>query len=122
MPSMITAADADQFSHQHRLAEVWRFREVIKNFVAQDLKVKYRRSALGFFWSLLNPLLQLAVLSVVFSLMLKMNNLTLYILSGIIPWTFFTATVDGCSMSIVSAEFMLRRQYFPKLVFPLSVV
>src|SRR5262249_4709094 len=121
MPPMHTAADADQFSLYDRLAEVWRFREVIKNFVSQDLKVKYRRSALRFFWSLLNPLLQLAVLSVVFSLMFRMNNLTLYILSGIIPWTFFATTVDGCSMSIVSAESMLRRQYFPKLVFPLSV-
>lgn len=110
------------FSVGARLREVWRFREVIKNLVAQDLKVKYRRSALGFFWSLLNPLLQLTVLSLVFSLMFRIPNLSLYILSGLIPWTFFSTTVDGCSTSIVNAEGMLRRQYFPKLIFPLSLV
>ncbi len=104
------------------IREVWQFREVIKNFVSQDLKVKYRRSALGFFWSLLNPLLQMIVLSLVFSLVFRMENISLYLLAGLVPWSFLAACLDGCSMSIVSAESMLKRQYFPKLVFPLSVV
>lgn len=106
------------------LSEVWRFREVIKNFVSQDLKVKYRRSFLGFFWSLLNPLLQMAVITVVFSLIFRfpMKRYALYVLSGLVPWSFWATSVDGCCMSIVSAEVMLKRQYFPKLVFPLSVV
>lgn len=102
--------------------ELWQFREVIKNFVAQDLKVKYRRSALGFFWSLMNPLLQMIVMSIVFSLMFKIPNLSLYILSGSVGWTFFASTVDACAISIIGAESMLKRQYFPKLVFPLSTV
>jgi ABC-type polysaccharide/polyol phosphate export permease len=106
------------------LREVWRFREVIKNFVSQDLKVKYRRSFLGFFWSLLNPLLQMAVITVVFSLIFKfpMKLYALYVLSGLVPWSFWATSVDGCCMSIVSAESMLKRQYFPKLVFPISVI
>lgn len=104
-------------------AEVWRFREVVKNFVAQDLKVKYRRSALGFLWSLMNPLLQMIVLSTVFSLIFHgIPNFTLYILSGIVCWNFFAASVDGCAVSILGAESMLKRQYFPKLIFPLSTV
>lgn len=102
--------------------ELWQFREVIKNFVAQDLKVKYRRSALGFFWSLMNPLLQMIVMSIVFSLMFKIPNLSLYILSGSVGWTFFASTTDACAVSIIGAEGMLKRQYFPKLVFPLSTV
>ncbi|MFO0973108.1 MAG: ABC transporter permease [Phycisphaerae bacterium] len=105
-----------------RLLALWQFREVVKNFVARDLKVRYRRSALGFCWSLLNPLLQLLVLSVVFSLLFGIRNLSLYILSGLIPWTCLAASIDGCSTSIINAESMLRRQYFPKLVFPLSLV
>ncbi len=106
------------------LREVWQFREVVKNFVSQDLKVKYRRSFLGFFWSLLNPLLHLTVISVVFAMLFKFDvrNYALYVLSGLIPWTFFAATIDSCSMSIISAEGMIKRQYFPKLVFPLSVL
>lgn len=122
MLTSVATHDAAAHGPLVRVRELWAFREVIRNFVAQDLKVKYRRSTLGFFWSLLNPLLQLAVTSLVFSLMFKMSNMTLYILSGLIPWTFFASTVDQCSMSIVGAESMLRRQYFPKLVFPLSIV
>lgn len=106
------------------IKEVWRFREVIKNFVSQDLKVKYRRSFLGFFWSLLNPLLHMAVITVVFSIIFKfpMRQFALYLLSGLVPWTFWAASIDGCCMSIVGAEGMLKRQYFPKLVFPVSVI
>lgn len=106
-----------------RIAEVWQFREVIRNFVSQDLKVKYRRSALGFFWSLLNPLLMMIVLSVVFTTLFKfrgVQNYALYLFSGILPWTFFAATVDGCSNSIIGNEAYLKRQYFPKLVFPIA--
>lgn len=106
------------------LKEVWNFREVIKNFVSQDLKVRYRRSYLGFFWSLLNPLLQLAVISAVFSLIFKFDirSYALYVLSGLIPWSFLATSITDSSMSIIGAESMLKRQYFPKLVFPLSIV
>lgn len=106
------------------LGEVWRFREVVKNFVSQDLKVKYRRSYLGFFWSLLNPLLQLLVISTVFNVIFKfqIRSYALYVLCGLIPWTFLQSCILNSSMSIVSAEGMLKRQYFPKLVFPVSVV
>lgn len=106
------------------LRDVWRFREVIKNFVSQDLKVKYRRSYLGFLWSLLNPLLQLLVISTVFNVIFKfqIRDYALYVLSGLIPWTFLQSTILNSSMSIVGAEGMLKRQYFPKLVFPLSIV
>ncbi len=106
------------------ITEVWRFREVIKNFVAQDLKVKYRRSYLGFFWSLLNPLLQLAVISAVFSLIFKfeIRSYALYVLSGLIPWSFLATSITESSMSVITAESMLKRQYFPKLIFPLSIV
>lgn len=119
-----SCADGSSRRTLARITELWRFREVLKNFVAQDLKVRYRRSALGFFWSLLNPLLQMGVISVVFSLILRwnFNRFVLYLLCGLVPWSFFAASLDGCSMSIVSAESMVKRQYFPKLVFPLSLV
>jgi ABC-type polysaccharide/polyol phosphate export permease len=106
------------------IKEIWQFREVIKNFVSQDLKVKYRRSFLGFFWSLLNPLLHMAVITLVFSLMFRfpMGKYALYVLSGLVPWSFWATSIDGCCLSIVNAENMLKRQYFPKMVFPISVI
>ena len=51
-----------------------------------------------------------------------MQHYALYVLSGLVPWGFWATSVDGCCMSIVSAESMLKRQYFPKLVFPISVI
>ena len=106
------------------ITDVWQFREVIKNFVAQDLKVKYRRSYLGFFWSLLNPMLQLAVISAVFSTLFRFDirSYALYVLSGLIPWSFLSTSITESSMSVISAESMLKRQYFPKLIFPLSII
>lgn len=107
------------------IKEIWQFREVVKNFVSQDLKVKYRRSFLGFFWSLLNPLLQMAVITAVFSLIFRFpttGNYALYVLSGLVPWSFWSASIDGCCLSIVRAESMLKRQYFPKMIFPISVI
>ncbi len=111
--------------HVASIREIWQFREVVKNFVSQDLKVKYRRSFLGFFWSLLNPILHMTVITVVFSMMFRfpsMGQYALYVLSGLVPWSFWSASIDGCSLSILSAEGMIKRQYFPKIVFPLSVV
>lgn len=108
-----------------RIREVWQFREVIRNFVSQDIKVKYRRSVLGFFWSLLNPLLMMIVLSVVFATIFNFRGIrhyTLYLFSAMLPWTFFATTVDGCAVSIINNESYLKRQYFPKLVFPLALL
>ena len=107
-----------------RFAELWRYREVLKNFIAQDLKVKYRRSALGFFWSLLNPLLQMLVFTIVFSTILRfdLRGYVLFLLAGLLPWQFIAACIDGGCHCILNAEHLIRRQYFPKLVFPLSIV
>lgn len=108
-----------------RIIEVWRFREVIRNFVSQDLKVKYRRSVLGFFWSMLHPLLMIIILSLVFTRLFRFEDVPhypLYILSGLLPWTFFATCVDGCSVSILNNEAYVKRQYFPKLVFPIALV
>jgi len=116
---------SDAMTPAERVRELWRFREVIRNFISQDLKVKYRRSAMGFFWSLLNPLLMMAVMSLVFSQFFRFGdfkNYPLFLFSGLLAWTFFGSTIDGCSVSIINSESFVKRQYFPKLVFPLSLL
>lgn len=116
---------SDSMTVAGRLRELWQFREVVRNFIAQDLKVKYRRSSLGFFWSLLNPLLMMGVLSIVFSKVFRFDttgSYPLFLFSGLLAWTFFASTIDGCSVSIISNESFAKRQYFPKLVFPLALL
>ena len=69
------------------LSDCIHYREVLNNILSQDLKVKYRRTFLGYFWSLLNPVLQLAVLAIIFSHITRitMKDYALYLFSGLEP-------------------------------------
>src|SRR5258708_3392283 len=77
------------------IADCYRYREVLFNLLSQDLKIRYRRTTLGYLWSLLNPILQLAVLSAVFSQLTRwgMRDYTLYLFSGFCGWNFIQATL-----------------------------
>ena len=104
------------------LTECYRYRGVLYHLLARDLKVKYKRTALGYFWSLLNPVLQLAVLAVVFSHIVGrgMENYTQFLFSGLLAWTFFQSSLLAASRSLLEAESFIKKIYLPKLIFPLS--
>jgi ABC-type polysaccharide/polyol phosphate export permease len=103
------------------LRELVVYRFALYNFVSTTLSSRYRRSALGFLWSLLNPLFTMVVMAVVFSSLYKMpfSQFSLYLFSGLLPWNLITSTLLGGSMSIINAEGYLKKVYIPKLVFPL---
>lgn len=107
-------------------AELARFWPVVQNMVVQELRVRYQRSFMGFLWTLVNPLLMMITLSVVFSTLMKLERVeggggsyTLYILAGMVPWTFLAASLTEASTCIIQAEGLIRKIYVPKLVFPL---
>jgi ABC-2 type transport system permease protein/lipopolysaccharide transport system permease protein len=79
---------------------------------------------LGYFWSLLNPLLNLVILSVVFSHFVGrgMKDYTLYLFSGLIAWTFFHGSLLASSTSLLENENFIKKIYLPKTIFPLSKV
>jgi len=98
-----------------------RFWPVIQNLVIQDLRVRYQRSVLGFFWTLLNPLLMMAILSWVFSVLFRsIENYPVYLFAGLVPWSFLSGSVNECAMCIISNEGLIRKIFVPKLVFPLA--
>ena len=101
-----------------------RFWPVIQNMVSQELRVRYQRSILGFFWTLLNPLLMLATLCMVFSHIFKttIQNYPLYLLAGMVPWSFLSISLNDSAVCIIVNEGLIRKIYLPKLVFPLSRV
>lgn len=107
-----------------KLAEVYTYREVLYNFVSQELKVKYKRSFLGFLWSLLNPILTMIVTSIVFAAIMKfeLNNFVVFIYSGLLPWGFIAISMDGSTNSLINAEGYIKKVYLPKLIFPISGV
>lgn len=112
-----------RFIHNNTI-DIHVYRFALYNFVINNLKMRYRRSSLGFLWSLLNPLMTMAVISVVFSLIYRQDirTFSIYIFSGLAPWSFLSATVQAGSMSLVYAEGFLKKVYLPKLLFPLITV
>jgi len=106
------------------IAEVARYRELLKNLVLRDLKVRYRRSVLGFVWVMLNPLLMMLVLSVIFSEIFKVStkNYTVYLLSGIIMWNFFAQSTGITVHAFLANRDLIKKVYIPRSIFPLSVL
>lgn len=101
-----------------------RYRTLLYRLVQRDLKVKYRRSFLGYLWSLLNPLLMMAVMSVVFSHMFRFDipNYPLYLITGQIMFTFFSESTNMAMGSIIGNESLIKKVYVPKYIFPVSRV
>ncbi len=108
-----------------RLTELVRYRELVINLVIRDLKVRYKNSALGFLWSLLNPLAMMAVFTVVFTFMMPDNAIPkfpVFVLCALLPWNFFRESVMGSIASIVGNSYLIKKVYFPREVLPLSVI
>lgn len=104
--------------------ELIKFRHAIYNFAVSSLRARYRRSAFGFLWSLLNPLFTMIILSVVFSTIFKnsLANFSIYIFSGLLPWTMIINSILNGTMTLVVSERFLKKVYMPKLIFPIVVV
>src|SRR5687767_1010560 len=104
--------------------EVWAYRDLLLNLVQRDLAVRYRRSALGFLWSFLNPLLMMAVFTIVFTVVKSnsVRNYPLFVLCGLLPWNFLAGSLSGAVRSITSNANLIDKVYFPREVLPLAVV
>lgn len=107
------------------LVELWAYRELLRNLVIRDLKVRYRNSALGILWSLGNPLLMTLVFTIVFTVMTgyssRTENFPVFVLCGILPWNFFSASVIGSIRSIVDNAPLVSKVYFPRENLPISI-
>lgn len=106
------------------VAEAVRYRELVRNLVARDLKVRYRNSILGFIWCLLNPLMMMGVFTFVFTVLMKSGipNYPVFVLIGILAWNFHQTAVMGAVTSIVSNASLVMKVYFPREVLPISSV
>src|SRR5689334_25378959 len=102
------------------LREIYKYRELIWALALKELRVRYKRSALGFLWALLNPLLMMLILTVVFSkiMRIQINNYAIFLLSTLLPWTFFSQSLSYSVESIVGNAELLKKVQVAKLVFP----
>lgn len=103
--------------------EVWGFRALVWNFAQRELKSKYKRSVLGWAWSLINPAATLAIYTLVFSVIFRAQpprlgnghsaNYTVFLFAGLVLWNFFSNTINGSMQALVSVGPLLRKIYFP---------
>ncbi len=98
--------------------------ELLVNLVRKDLKVKYKNSALGFLWSLANPILYLAVFTFVFGVILpnRVPAFSVYFMSGLLAWNFFNTATLTATGSVVGNANLVKKVPFPRIVLPLSSV
>jgi lipopolysaccharide transport system permease protein len=106
------------------MQSLFRYRELIRNLVLKDLKLKYRDSVLGFLWSLANPLLLILVYSFVFGHILRGGppNFAYFLMVGILPWNFFAQSLMMSTGSILDNGNLIRKVALPMEVFPVATV
>ncbi|MGH9169167.1 MAG: ABC transporter permease, partial [Acidimicrobiia bacterium] len=107
-----------------RLGVLWRDREILANLARKELRVKYKSSALGVAWSMLNPALYLVVFYVVFTYFLPsgIDDFPVYLLSGLVPWTLFTTGLQGATTSVVGGANLVPKVAFPHEMLPLAAI
>lgn len=104
--------------------EIYEYRQMIASLVRKDLRGRYKGSVLGFMWTFINPLLQLLVYTLVFSVIMRqgIEDYYLYLFVALIPWIFFSAGITGGAVSIIQQNDLIKKIYFPREVIPISYV
>lgn len=104
--------------------EIYQYKSMIQSLVYRDLHGRYKGSFFGFLWTFINPLLQLIVYSIVFSIILRMGieNYGLFLFVALIPWIFFSSSIQAGSSCIIDNANLVNKIYFPREIMPISVV
>jgi ABC-2 type transport system permease protein len=106
------------------MREALQYRDLVRTLVARELKVRYRRSAIGFLWTMLQPLLTMLVMELVFSALFRsqLPNYPVYALAGILFWNFFSQSIVASMNSLRGNAQLLQKLPVPKAVFPIATV
>jgi homopolymeric O-antigen transport system permease protein len=111
----------------HYWADLWRYRELLLVFTWRDLAVRYKQTAIGVAWALLQPLAQTVVMVLIFGKLAKMPTqgnapYALLVFAAILPWQFFASAVSASSMSVVGNAHLVAKVYFPRILLPVSAL
>lgn len=105
------------------MSELYGVRYVLLQLVSQQLILRYRRTTLGYLWTLINPLVMMSIMAWVFSSLFnaEIKSFTVFLFAGMIPWTFFSAVAIQSGTSLIQNEGLIKKIYLPKIIFPLSI-
>jgi len=107
--------------------ELWRFRELLYFLIWRDVKIRYKQTVLGAAWAILQPAMMMAVFTIFFGRMAHMSaaageHYSLFVLAGLLPWTFFSSAIANAGNSVVGSERLITKIYFPRLAIPFGSV
>src|SRR5579859_593871 len=106
--------------------ELWQFRELLYFFVWRDIKVRYKQTAIGAAWALLQPTLTMLAFTLFFGKLAKLPTngvpYPLFYYCAVLPWTYFATALQSSTNSIVEQQRLITKIYFPRLVLPISAV
>jgi lipopolysaccharide transport system permease protein len=109
-----------------RLGEVWRYRELLYFFVWRDVKIRYKQTAIGVVWVVLQPLLTMLVFTLFFGRLAKLPSLGLpypiFYFAAVVPWMYFASALQNCTNVVVDNQRVITKVFFPRLILPISAV
>jgi len=120
----ITRVVSSNVTVANRLVEIWRSRQLLRNLIRTEIKVKYKNSFLGMIWSLLSPAMAIAVYVVVFGLILKngIPDFVILLFSGLLAWNLFLSGVQTATGVIVNNAGLVKKVSFPREILALAAV
>lgn len=111
---------------REQIAEVWKFRELLYFFMWRDLKVRYKQTVIGVAWALLQPFVMMLIFTFVFGRLGRISSggipYPVFYYSALLPWTYFTASVNSATSSLVANQSVVKKVYLPRLILPLTPV
>jgi lipopolysaccharide transport system permease protein len=109
-----------------RLGEIWKSRELLYFLVWRDLKVRYKQTALGAAWAIIQPVMTMIVFSIFFGKLGKLSSeglpYPIFTFAALVPWTLFSNSLTQATNSLVGSSHLIKKVYFPRLIIPISTV
>src|SRR5215470_10722772 len=125
-PAIVTRIEPPLGLFHLRLNELWAYRELLYFFVWRDVKIRYKQTAVGVLWVVLQPILTMAVFTLFFGRLAKLPSEGLpypvFYFAAIVPWMYFSYALQTATNVVVENQRMITKVYFPRLVLPLSSV
>ena len=108
------------------LTELWEYRELVWVMVVRDLKVRYKQTVMGVAWAVIQPLLMIAIFTLIFGKLAKIPSdgypYPIFVFSGLLAWNFFSTSAGTSGVSLIGASNLVSKVYFPRIIIPISSI